>query len=170
MADTSIAVTPGAGANVGTRTTAGGKHRQVIVIGDESVDAAVAPVSAASGLTVNTVPATAGGCSRHHFVSAATTNAGNVKASPGQLFGVRVFAKSAYPIYVKVHNVTGSPTVGTTPVEITIAAQAGQPGVYSNPLGSAFSAGIARSVTKGIADNDTQAVAAEDCVVDFDFK
>lgn len=54
MADTAIAITAGSGTNVDTRTEAtNGNHRQVIVIGDPSVNAGVAPVDATNGLSVN---------------------------------------------------------------------------------------------------------------------
>lgn len=54
MADTAIAITAGAGTNVDTRTEAtNGNHRQVIVIGDPSTNAGVAPVDAIAGLKVD---------------------------------------------------------------------------------------------------------------------
>lgn len=58
MADSAIALTPGAGANVDTRTEAtNGNHRQVVVIGDPATNAGVAPVDATNGLTVQMVAA-----------------------------------------------------------------------------------------------------------------
>lgn len=54
MADTAIAITAGSGTNVDTRTEAtNGNHRQVIVIGDPSTNAGVAPVDATNGLAVD---------------------------------------------------------------------------------------------------------------------
>lgn len=54
MADSAIAVTAGSGTSVDTRTEAtNGNHRQVIVIGDPSVNAGVAPVDATNGLSVS---------------------------------------------------------------------------------------------------------------------
>lgn len=41
MAESQVGITPGAGANVDTRTTGAGKHRQVIVLGDASSDSVV---------------------------------------------------------------------------------------------------------------------------------
>lgn len=59
MADSSVAVTPGAGASIDTRTeTENGNHRQVVVIGDPSTNTGVAPVSATTGLLVNISNAT----------------------------------------------------------------------------------------------------------------
>lgn len=52
MADSSVSITAGSGTLVDTRTV-GAEHRQVIVIGDETTNAACAPVSATDGLLVN---------------------------------------------------------------------------------------------------------------------
>lgn len=51
MADSSIAVTPGSGANVDTRTVTGGDHRQVVCVGAENTTG-VASVLAASTAAV----------------------------------------------------------------------------------------------------------------------
>lgn len=54
MADTAVAITAGVGTNVDTRTEAtNGDHRQVVVIGDPSTNAGVAPVDATNGLKVD---------------------------------------------------------------------------------------------------------------------
>ena len=54
MADTAIAITAGSGTNVDTRTEAtNGNHRQVVVLGDPSTNAGVAPVDATAGLKVD---------------------------------------------------------------------------------------------------------------------
>lgn len=54
MADSTVAVTAGTGTNIDTRTEAtNGHHRQVVVLGDPSVNAGVAPVDATNGLTVD---------------------------------------------------------------------------------------------------------------------
>lgn len=54
MADTSVAVTAGSGTNIDTRTeSTNGNHRQVVVLGDPSTNAGVAPVDATSGLKVD---------------------------------------------------------------------------------------------------------------------
>ncbi len=54
MADTAINITAGSGTAVDTRTEAtNGNHRQVIVIGDPSTNAGVAPVDVTKGLAVD---------------------------------------------------------------------------------------------------------------------
>lgn len=55
MADSSVAVTPGTGANIDTQTTASGDHRQVMILGDATVDAALASVIDVSGISGATV-------------------------------------------------------------------------------------------------------------------
>lgn len=53
MSASTVAITPGTGANIDTRTEdLSGYHRQVIVIGDPSSGLAVAPVDATKGLKV----------------------------------------------------------------------------------------------------------------------
>ncbi len=54
MADTSVAITAGSGTAIDTRTEAtNGNHRQVVVIGDGSVNAGIAPVDVTKGLAVD---------------------------------------------------------------------------------------------------------------------
>src|SRR5262245_25352221 len=54
MADTAVAITAGSGTNIDTRTEAtNGNHRQVMVLGDPSTNAGVAPVDATNGLAVD---------------------------------------------------------------------------------------------------------------------
>ncbi len=54
MADTAVAITSGSGTNIDTRTEAtNGNHRQVVVLGDPSTNAGVAPVDATAGLKVD---------------------------------------------------------------------------------------------------------------------
>lgn len=54
MADTAVAITAGTGTNIDTRTeSTNSNHRQVVVLGDPSVNAGVAAVDATNGLSVN---------------------------------------------------------------------------------------------------------------------
>jgi hypothetical protein len=109
-----------------------------------------------------------GAASDDHTVAAASTNAKNIKASPGLLVGVRVFNNAIYPIYVKFHNNAGVPTPGVGVVK-TIGVQAGTQRDVLIPGGHYFSVGIAMSIVKGIADADATAVALSDGVVDVEY-
>lgn len=69
MADTAVAITAGTGTNIDTRTEAtNGNHRQVVVVGDPSTNAGVAPVDATNGLSVTLTTA----------IPAGTNNIGDV--------------------------------------------------------------------------------------------
>lgn len=114
-------------------------------------------------------PEVSSGLATYHFVSAASTNVGNIKASAGQVFGITVYSVAAYPIYVKFHNTSGTPTAGTGVVR-TFGVQSGMPFHASFPYGIAFSTGIGHSIVKGITEASAVAIAASDCVVDIDWK
>jgi len=88
MADSAVPITSGSGTNIDTRTEGtNGHHRQVIVVGDPSTNAGVAPVDATAGLKVNlgadndvtvtgTVAVTQSGAWAVTVSTAAVTNAG----------------------------------------------------------------------------------------------
>lgn len=126
-------------------------------------------LGSSGGLKVESLPGTSGGCWVYHVVAAATTNTANIKSTPGQVFGVNVFNKADYPIYVKLHNTSGTPTAGSG-VVFTVGVQAGLSGIVPLPLGIEFSTGIGISIVKGILDNDTTVLVAQDCVVDVSYK
>lgn len=118
-------------------------------------------------------PHTAGGCTPHVTISAANTNPTSVKASAGQVYGVQVFNTNAAARYLKLYDKATAPTVGTdTPVKVfTVPGATTGGGVEASfPLGIAFAAGIAFALTTGAAHSDTGAVAANELIVDIDYK
>lgn len=166
MADSSISVTGGA---IDTRTeSTNNNHRQVVCIGDPSNNNGIAPVDPVYGVTFNLVPSASGGCSVTHIVSAATTNATNLKASAGQVYSVDIYNAAPYPVYLKFHNTAATPTAGSGVVR-TVGVQS-DTGRTVLLQGHAFSTGIGITIVKGIADSDTTAVAASDCAVDVEWK
>jgi hypothetical protein len=146
--------------------------RQAIVIGDDTTYAARAkinngePGASDYGLTVRRACV---GSSAYHVVAAASTNAANIKASAGRVTGWSVFNVADYPVYVKFHNTSGTPTAGSG-VVYTIGVQAGTGLHLDDDDGITFATGIGITITKGIADGDTAAVAASDCVVNVHYK
>lgn len=106
------------------------------------------------------------GCLNFHWVAANGANPKSVKASPGNLYGWRIFNNADYPIYVKLHNTAGVPNPGAG-VVFTIAVQAGTLDADSISFGMAFSIGIGMTIVQGIADSDNTGVLANDCVVDL---
>lgn len=125
--------------------------------------------SAATPLPVNHIPQTTGGYSNYHKESLGSTNAANIKASTGQVFGLDAFNVADYPVYIKLHNTTGTPTAGSGVIR-TFGVQAGSPRSITFPDGLAFATGIGITIVKDLADAGTTAVLAADCVVDVAFK
>lgn len=97
MADSAVGITAGSGTSIDTRTEAtNGNHRQVVVLGDPSTNAGVAPVDATAGLKVdlgadNDVTVTSG------TITTVTTITGGAVAHDGVDSGnpIKVGAKAS---------------------------------------------------------------------------
>ena len=101
--------------------------------------------------------------------SAATTNGTVVKASAGTIYGGRVFNNGAAAAYLKLHNST-TVTVGTTAVAMCIKIPAGEGLSFDfGTLGARYATGICYSITGGVADTDTAAVAAGQVKVNLSY-
>ena len=123
-----------------------------------------------AGSTVSLIPATSGGVTLAHTVSAASTNATSLKGSAGQVYDACVNSNAAYPVYFKLYNKATAPTVGTdTPVRV-VEAQAGVPTCIKTEEGYAFATGIAWALTKGITDADSTAVLLSDATIEISYK
>jgi hypothetical protein len=167
--------TNGAGAFVDTFPVSDGTQtveRQGVVIVDDTTYAARCtiansePATTAYGLPIRRVCA---GATIYHVVSAASTNGVSINASAGRVLGWTIFNIADYPVYVKFHNTAGAVTAGTG-VVYTVGVQSGQSVVFEDDDGLAFATGIGISIVKGIADADTTAVLASDCVVNVHYK
>lgn len=112
----------------------------------------------------------------YKLISAATTNSTLVKGAPiGELrlMGLQASNVNAAVRYLKIYDKATAPTVGTdTPVK-TIALTGGAVGnvidINFND-GIVFGLGIGIGLTTGVADSDTAAVAANEIVVNLDYK
>lgn len=96
--------------------------------------------------------------------AAATTNATNVKASAGRVYGIQGYNAVAAVTYLKLYNIATAPTVGTTVPVKTLALPPSSAFAFDWPRGYAFATGIGFGLTAaaGGADNSTTAVAAGD--------
>ncbi len=106
------------------------------------------------------------------LISAASTNATSVKASPGAVGFIYVVNLNAAVRYLKLYNKASAPTVGSdTPIAtLPIPASATGAGfMLPIPGGVAFTTGIALALTTGAADADTGAVAANEIFVFLGF-
>lgn len=145
------------------------KRALVGVIEDGTTRGQRAGVNSSKGLQVTPIPHTAGGLSLYHLISAATTNANNVKGSAGQLYGWAITNNAASWRYVKIHNNAGTPTAGSG-VVMTIGLPPGGGSNISLEMGIAFGTGIAITIVTGIADSDSAAVGASEVNVNLYYK
>ena len=116
-------------------------------------------------------PATSGGCSSYSKLSAGTSaDEVSVKATPGQLYGIRVSNTNASARYLKIYNSATAPTLGAgTPVRrIKVAGNSERDIVF--PVGLEMTTGIAFALTTGAADSDANRVAANEIIVELEYK
>jgi hypothetical protein len=113
------------------------------------------------------------GLSMHKLISANTTNATSVKASAGKVYSIQVFNNNASQRFFKFYDKATAPTVGTdTPVKVIAIPgnTSGSGAVLAWGRGLTFANGVAYALTTGVADSDTNAVAANEIVVNVDYK
>lgn len=102
---------------------------------------------------------------------AASTNATNIKASPGQITHVSGFTALAVPLWVTFYDTAGTPTCGTSiKAYALIPANSTNGGgfVEDNAQGVSFVTGIAMCVTTAI--DGTGSPVVNSAVVNVDFK
>jgi len=91
--------------------------------------------------------------------SAATTNGTVIKATAGTLYHIAVSNNGAAAAYLKLHN-SATVTAGTTAVALWIKLPIGDTLNFDfGVTGMRFGTGICMSITGGVADTDTTAVA-----------
>lgn len=111
-----------------------------------------------------------GGWTTHKLISAATTNATSLKATPGQIGGWYIFNNAAAVRYVKLYNKASAPTVGTDVPVWVIGVPAGGAANMEFTNGLQFPVGIAYATTTGITDADATAVALSDLSISLAWK
>jgi hypothetical protein len=131
------------------------------------------------GNTANTTPwlvahqaAATGGATPVHYLSAATTNATNVKASAGTVSSITAVNTTAVLYYLKLYDKATAPTCGTdTPVQTyPVPASATGAGLTVNPpTGLAFTLGIGFCLTGALTDADATS-AATGVAINFGYK
>ena len=124
---------------------------------------------------VQIVAGAAGGCTPSHRVSTADTNSFVLKASAGHVYGYQLVNANAAARYVKFYNAATAVTAGVGTPAKTVCVPGGtaaQPTVVTlgQPVGLAFAAGIAVTITANLADADATAVTAGDLLCEVDWK
>lgn len=103
-----------------------------------------------------------GGWTPYHLLSANTTNATNVKSSPGSVGYIAVFNTTSTVFYFKLFDKASAPTLGTdVPIHSfpVPSSSTGAGFVLPIPAGINFVNGISFALTANQADNDTTAAA-----------
>lgn len=104
--------------------------------------------------------------STYHLVSAATTNATNIKNSAGRVYGWYIYNSNAAMRKIAFHNSSSTPTAGASVFfSLCIPPLSGANVFATN--GIYFSSGIGITTVTGAADSDNTAVAANDLVIDL---
>lgn len=134
-----------------------------------SGDVAVPRITASRQLYVVPQANTIGGFSPSHLVSAASTNATSLKASPGSLGSIYASNSGAGFAYLKFYNKASAPTVGTDVPVFVMGLPPGGGGSHPVPAGLSFSTGIAFAITGGAPDTDATGVSANQVIVSVGF-
>lgn len=103
------------------------------------------------------------GTTNYRYRAAASANQDSqaVKASAGVLYGVTIFNTASAVRYVRLYNLTGSATSGSTPWRsYAIPANGGLRENFSYGVG--FTTGLCHRFTTGETDADASAVTAGD--------
>ncbi len=102
------------------------------------------------------------GANNYRILSANSTNATSVKASPAAVWGWSLYNTNAAVRWLKLYNKASAPTVGSDTPAFTIAIGPGVTTRFVMPFASPLSTGLAFALTTGVADSDTGAVAANE--------
>lgn len=121
---------------------------------------------------VQEIAGTTGGHSPSSFLSTAAVQATNVKASPGQIYGIEFFNLNAAAVYVRLYDKASTPGTGDTPIwrGIVPGNTAGAGFVKSWPQGIPCTLGIGFRCTGAIADNDATVLVANTVIGNIEYK
>jgi hypothetical protein len=131
-------------------------------------------VSLTNPMAVRIAPMAADGCTIFRSIDIDESEE-EVKATAGCVYGVWFSNVATSTRFLKFYNATAANvTVGTTTPVLTLAmpgnATDDVSGVFSIPQGIKFDTAITVAATTGLADNDTGAPAANDCIVNVFYK
>ncbi len=130
------------------------------------------PLSAWAQAPVQPVPGTVGGGTPIHYLSTASNNSTNVKATAGTVYQVITINTTATIYYLRLYDLAAAPTcTSATGVKQTYPVPFGQSSSGGGftipiPVGMGFLNGIGFCLTSGIADTDN-GNAATGIVINF---
>lgn len=135
-----------------------------------SGDWATMDASAEGAVWATLTPTTTSGCTIFRSIDLDESEE-EIKATAGNIYGY-IFSNTVASIrYLKFYNATAANvTVGSTTPVITIALPASSSGHVSFPYPIGFGTAITAAVTTGVADADTGAPGANDCILNVFYK
>jgi hypothetical protein len=107
--------------------------------------------------------------SKFSLVSAASTNATNIKASAGTVNGWYIYNSNASARKIAFHNTAGTPTAGVA-IYLSIVIPGLAAANVSFPDGITFGTGIAITTVTGLTEIDATAVALNDLIINIYYK
>jgi hypothetical protein len=130
----------------------------------------VTGTQAVSGNITN-IPSTSQGASTFlRRLLSADTNAANVKNGAGVVNSIAACNDSGTKFYLKFYNKASAPTLASDVPVMTIPVPANTSVFLGcGPFGMRFATGISIAVVRGIADNDTTAVVANDGIINLSY-
>lgn len=161
----SIPITAGAGTNVDTELVGSDHVQRIKPAWGPALSATDTDHAVGKGLPVQFAPV-----SHYHLITAATTNANNIKGSAGKLRSVHSFNDGVTgAFFIKFHDVSGTPTPGTG-VVFTVAVQAGTPRDVVLPGARSFTNGIGITVVRNQVDSDATAVLVNEGSIEVTYE
>lgn len=106
-------------------------------------------------------PTTSGGLTVSSVLLSTTTNATVVSTRAAQLYHIEGFNVSSIPVFVKLYNLSSTPTVGSSLVSAYYSIPNSSQGagfIASYENGVAFGTGISYTVTSSMSSSDTTVV------------
>lgn len=128
----------------------------------------------ADGAFVVSVPsATSPGLLQHSRMATADINATVIKATPGKVYGFQIFNNTASAKYVRLYDKASAPAPAADSALIRRRLIIPANGIVSYHVGQGidgFAAGIAYVASGAAGDTDTTALAANDLVINVDYR
>ena len=155
-------ITQFGGTNISTGTGVGGAGIPRVTVSNDSNILA----TQSGSWTVNTNTPS---CSIYKLLSAASTNASNIKGSAGNIYGWSIQNSTTSTRYVKLYNKASAPTVGTDTPVMTLLIPGATAGAGNNlsTTNIIFSIGIALATTVNPSDSDSTAVSLNDLIINI---
>jgi len=109
----------------------------------------------------------------YKLISLATTNANNIKSSPGTLYSILAVGLNEDEVrFLKFYDTASAPVVGTDIPVFIIPVPTNEVGagiVISYPLGVKFLNGVSIAITAGSENGNTESVLAKDVILNLTY-